>query len=562
MRTQSPLHGAWTRVKIFFKRLTEGHSMICESMRPVQEKKPLWSALLVLSAVTIAVYCVSFFNGFVWDDEFIIVKNPAIGRMTDITDLLLSPDVVKPYYRPLNRATYLLDYWLFGMNPSPFHAINIMIHLLNVFLVYLVCCKVTTDRVSAFITALIFAVHPINTESVNFISARNNLLSLLFSLASFLLFLRGKERWRGWSFFSAILFLFGLLCKETALMMLVVIAFYSFSLLSPRLLAELRKWVFSLLPYLVCVGGYLLLRSYALRGIMGTGPLADGLAGRLAQNYYIIPDYLRLFLFPFNLTIFHTVPKAGILESPVFLLGWAAIMALIWLMVRWHNRAAIFGLLWVAVNYIPISNIIPIPSWPMAERYMYIPAAGLCLIAGELFGYLHTRFGKKGIVWVGVCIVVIALAASTVKRTMEWKDDISLFKSVIKNDPASTVGHLNLGNALLDRNDLAGAKLEWLKTLKIDPGHSEALTQMGTLSANAGDLQQAEQYYLAALHSDVTNAMAHYNLGKLYEMKGNRRNAVEHFESALRYLPVTYGKYKEEIERRVVALRAHMLGQR
>ena len=154
----------------------------------------MWSAFLVLSAVTMAVYWVSFFNGFVWDDEFIIAKNPAIRQITSLPDLLLSPDVVKPYYRPLNRATYLLDYWLFGMNPLPFHAVNIVIHLLNVFLLYLVCCKVATDRVSAFIAALIFAVHPINTESVNFISARNNLLSLFFSLGAFLTFILHKSK--------------------------------------------------------------------------------------------------------------------------------------------------------------------------------------------------------------------------------------------------------------------------------------------------------------------------------------------------------------------------------
>jgi tetratricopeptide (TPR) repeat protein len=110
--------------------------MICPGKNSIHKK--LWPSLLILSAVTIAVYYVSFFYGFVWDDEFVIVKNPAIRQITSIANLPFSPDVVRPYYRPLTRTTYLFDYWLFGMNPSAFHVVNVVIHLLNVVLLYLV----------------------------------------------------------------------------------------------------------------------------------------------------------------------------------------------------------------------------------------------------------------------------------------------------------------------------------------------------------------------------------------------------------------------------------------
>ncbi len=533
--------------------------MISQDKNSIHKRNALWPLLLVLSAVTIGVYSVSFFNGFVWDDEFIIVKNPALRQVTSVANLLLAPDVVRPYYRPLTRITYLFDYWLFGMNPAAFHAVNVVIHLLNVLLLYLVCCKIATNRAFAFITALLFAVHPINAESVNFISARNNLLSLFFSLASFLLLLRGDGRWGKWLILSAMLFFFGILCKETALMVFVLIAVYSLSPFSSRFVEGLREKALSLLPYLLFAGGYLVLRSYALHGIMGTGAIANGLATRLGQNYYIIPHYLKLFLFPIDLTVFHVVPKAGFLDDPMLLLAWVAILVVIWLIVRWHNRAAIFALLWFAVNYLPIANIVPIPSWPMAERYMYIPAAGFCLVAAEFLGYIYSGSSAKQLVWVGTCVIVVTFAAWTVKRTMVWKDDISLFQSAIKNDPASAVGHLNLGNAYLDRSDLIEARLEWMKTLEIDPRHSDALTQMGTLSATQGDFQKAEQYYLAALRSDPGNAMAHYNLGKLYEVEGNRWNAVEHFELALKYMSVTYGEYTEEIEQRLARLRANLV---
>ena len=526
-----------------------------QSMNSIHKKKALWSSLLVLSVVTIGIYGISFFNGFVWDDEFIIVKNPATQHVTSIADLLLSPDVMKPYYRPLNRATYVLDYWLFGMSPSSFHAINIMIHLLNVFLLYLVCCRMATDRVSAFITALIFAVHPVNTEPVNFISARNNLLSLFFSLASFLLFLRGREGSGGWSFLSAILFFFGLLCKETALMVFSLIALYAFLAQPSTFTAGLWKKVSTVLPYLASAGIYLIMRWSALDGIIGIDPLAEGLTERLALNYHILPHYLGLFLYPMDLTISHVVPKAGFLATPWLLLAWVAILLAVSLMARWNSRAAMFGLFWFGLNYLPIANIVPIPSWPMAERYMYIPAAGLCLVAGEFFQHIYSRCSRKHLVWGGACLIVIALATLTVKRNREWKDDVSLFTSTIKTDPSSAEGHFNLGNALMDRGEWAGAKREWEKVLQVDSTHSGALTQIGTLLATQGDLQQAEQYYNAALLSNSGNAMAHYNLGKLYEMQGNPRKAIEQYELSLRYIDVTYAEYTQEIKSRVAQLR-------
>ncbi|MGO8989653.1 MAG: tetratricopeptide repeat protein [bacterium] len=534
--------------------------MICQSKNPIHNKKALWYSILLLSAVTIAVYSVGLFNGFAWDDEFIIVKNPATRQITSVAKLFLDPDVVKPYYRPLSRATYLFDYRLFGMNPSAFHSVNIVIHLLNVILLYLVCSRVATNKISALVAALLFAIHPINTESVNFISARNNLLSLFFSLVSFLILLRNEGKAGRWPILSAIFFFFGLLCKETAMMMLIVIALYSIPPLSSGFAARLREKVPSLLPFVFLAGVYLLLRSLALHGVIGTGSLAEGLLERLARNYYIIPHYLKLFLFPADLTIFHVVPKAGLFNDPMLLLAWVAIAAAIWLIVRWRNRATIFGLLWFVVNYVPIANIVLIPSWPMADRFMYIPAAGLCLVAGEFLGYIYSRYSAKQLVSVGMSIIVITLAAWTVKRTMEWKDNISLFKSALKNDPASTVGHFNLGNAYLERNDLAAAKFQWLKALDIDPGYSDALTQMGTLAATQGDFDKAEKYYLAALHSapginDPDKAMAHYNLGRICEKERRPFEALQHYNLFLEKVSVFYAEYKPDAEERAARLR-------
>src|SRR5512136_3084945 len=115
-----------------------------EDMAPA--RKDLWIALLLLASITLAVYSVTFFNGFVMDDEVIIVNNPQTLSLANVPEVLLAPDLIKPYYRPLNRATYLFDFQVAGMNPAWYHGINIFIHLGNVILLYLVSMRFLRNR--------------------------------------------------------------------------------------------------------------------------------------------------------------------------------------------------------------------------------------------------------------------------------------------------------------------------------------------------------------------------------------------------------------------------------
>ncbi len=189
------------------------------------------AALLFLALLTLAVYGNSLVNGFVWDDEFIIVNDPAVRDLSGAATLMLSPDVVKPYYRPLNRASYLLDYQLFGMRPAGFHAVNVLIHLLNVLLLFLLGLRFFRTAAPAVLAAALFAVHPINAEAVNFLSARNTLLSLFFVLSSILVFHEGLMRgsW-GRLVLSGFLWFLGLLSKEPAALAIVVMAAMVFTI--------------------------------------------------------------------------------------------------------------------------------------------------------------------------------------------------------------------------------------------------------------------------------------------------------------------------------------------
>ena len=520
------------------------------------------SCMLILAAATLMVYSVTFFNNFVLDDEVIILNNPKTFSLRNLRETLLSPDIVKPYYRPLNRATYLMDYWLAGAHPAWYHGVNIAIHLGNVLLLYLVIRRLLPDRGAALVAALIFGVHPVNSEAVNFISARNTLLALFFNLASLVTFLDARERGKRVPFLSALFFFCGLLSKETALMLMVVIALYTFFPLTGR--EERKTWrerTLFLLPYLFLAMAYFAMRFFSLQGVVGAAIPTEGLFHRLAQNYHIIPQYLGLLLFPADLTIFHKVPQGGWFDPPWFFPAWLVLLATAGMTLRSRDRVAWFALAWFGINYLPISNIVPIPSEPVTERYLYMPAIGFFLALGMLFSRApaqgRIRLGFCG----GVAIIVIACGALTIQRNLDWRDNLSLFSSGVMKDPSSAAAHYNLGTAYMEKDDLVSARREWERTLAIDSGYADALTQMGTLAAVQGDLPTAERYYLAALQappgvSDPDKSMAHYNLGKIYEIHRQTERALQHYRRFLENVPITYLEYRPDAERRIAHLRA------
>jgi hypothetical protein len=518
------------------------------------------TSLLILAAATLLVYSVSFFNEFVLDDEVIIVNNPQTVSLRNIPEVVLAPDIIKPYYRPLNRATYLLDYRIAGMNPSWYHGVNIFIHLGNVILLYLVCLRLLPDRAAALVAALIFAVHPANSEAVNFISTRNTLLALFFSLASFLAFLEARGRGKRLPLLSALLFFCGLLSKETAFMLVGVIALCTFvPLQGGEKRMRLPEGIFFLLPYLLSTVLYLTMRYYSLQGIVGVALPSDGLFGRLARNYQVIPQYLGLLLFPVNLTVFHNVPQGGLLHPPWFLPAWISLLAAVVLVVRASDRIALFGLSWMVINYAPISNIVPIPSDLITERYLYMPAVGFFIVLGVLFSRVHMKGRGKQALWGITAIVVTACGILTIQRNLDWKNDLALFSSGTRNDPMSPAAHFNLGTAYRESGDLPSARREWEKTLAIDPGYADALTQMGTMAAVRGDLLTAETYYIAALEaprgvSDPDKSMAHYNLGRIYEKRNLPRLALQQYRQFLETVPLAYIGYKGEVEKRIAGL--------
>ncbi len=515
--------------------------------------------LILLVAVGL-VYGNSLSNGFVWDDNEIIVNNPVNKDMHSIGTLFGSADdlaaaagVHAPYYRPLNRLTYIFDYQMFGLNPVGYHAENLLIHLASVLCLYLLAVWLFGEQFPALTTALLFAVHPINAEAVNFISGRNNLLATLAVLLSFLTFVHGEESHKvRYRYVAGVLFLMGLLCKETALMAIPFLFLHDIS--SLRYLRE-RFWkkVASLLPFLVGTGIYLAMRTVALAGTFGGNPDWEHLGRRLLQVVYIIPRYGEILLFPHRLTVDYDVPAHFSPGDWWLLPAWLVGGGVLVVLLKTGRAATRFGLLWFAVNFIPIANIIPIPSAPMAERFMYLPAIGLWIVAADQAWALYGK--ARRVTAVAGSLVLLVLAAVTFTRNRDWRNDISLFSSVVKATPDSSMGHYNLGVALMKRGDVAKAEREFMSAVEIDPAHSDALFQIASILLARNSYEEAEKYLARSLQANPGNSEALFNLALLMEKRGRTREAIAYYEEFLTKAPDMYDPLIPRVRGKIRELR-------
>ena len=493
-----------------------------------------FAAVPVLVAVTVAVYAPSLGNGFVWDDHEIIVSNPQTRDLSALPAVMLSVDETAPYYRPLARASYLLDYRLFGMNPSGFHAVSVLLHAAAVLALFWLAALLFESQPPAFLAALLFAVHPVNAEAVAFISGRNSLLATLFSLLSVALLIVAERRGsRRLCAGSALAFFVGLLSKETAIMALPFAAGWLWFFREDRERSR-RSHLLFLAPHLLALAGYAALRVLALRSAPPAAFRdAPALAGRLLLNLYTVPRYLGLALFPGDLAIFHPVPSPWPVLSLVA--AWVGIAAVVALVVASRSAAGLAGLAWLGLNLLPIANLLPIPATaPIAERYFYAPGVGLWIVLAEGARRIAARVGWRAVAG-GVAALAVGLSVRTLRRIGDWRDDLSLAESAVRAEPSAPEAHFNLGVVLQAGRDLPGARREWEETLKIYPGHALAITAVAAADAAAGDVAKAEAGLRQALAIDPRIAIAHYDLARICDRSARPGEAVTEYRAFLRY---------------------------
>ncbi len=450
-------------------------------------------------------------NGFVWDDFETIVRNADVHSLENLGEILTTPDLTPPYFRPLTRALFALEWEAFGATPAAFHAVSVVLHAGAVLAVWLLARRLLGREAPALLVAGLFAVHPANAEAVAFVSANNNVLATLFAAAAVLAAhgARGGLRdGRAWA--SAALALAALGSKETGAVALVLVPLVGPAPGRPRTWLRYAPWVAAL-------GLYLAWWAVSLGGLIGTPTMVHRHDAGPFAALWAFGTALRYAVWPSPLTALHAVPAAGagtVAAATFAVLAFAGVAVAA---ARRGRRTALAGLVWFAAALAPSLGAVAIPSVAFAERYLYLALPGLLVALADLVPWarLAARPAPARAAVAAVAAAVLVLAGTrTAARVPDWRDNRTLFTRAVDVAPHPTA-HFNLGNDCLARDDLPGAVAHWERAVALDPGDADALTQLGVAAAVRGRLAEAKGLLERALAADPAHPEARRNLDRV-----------------------------------------------
>jgi tetratricopeptide (TPR) repeat protein len=512
---------------------------------------------MIIIAMSCAVYGNTLRNGFVYDDIPQVVQNPWIREIRFIPEIFSTnvwafQETSTNYYRPLLHISFMLSYYLFGLAPWGFHLVNILLHAAVTLLVFLISSRLFRaagpsaspfSPVLPFVTAVLFAVHPIHTEVVAWVGGVTDLSFSLFFLLALYLYILSAERGvhqKGLYLLSIASFFLATLCKEPALTFPFILAAYdyAFSRKALRPFDYLKRYS----PYLGAAAVYFILRVNALGGfapIRRHGELS--VYGYLINALPLFRQYLGKLLLPTHLNAYHVFSPISSILEPNGLLSLAATMVFAGtvLLALKKSRPAFFALALVLVPLLPALYIPGAGENTFAERYLYLPSFGFVfLIALSVEGVvLHMPRWSVPLA-AALALVAVLYSLGTVQRNGVWKDDGRLWRDVVEKSPDSAVSHYNLACALNSRGQIDEAIKEFRTAIRLQPA-AVAYKSLGAAYQAKGLINEAIEQYQLAVRLQPADIDAHSHLAAAYADSGALDKAIEHFRIAVQLQPAS-----------------------
>ena len=502
-----------------------------------------------------AAYANALKNDFVWDDEFLVRDNISIRSFSHAEDifksyLASSSGNRNNFYRPVQELSYMADYFLWGNDPMGFHLTNIILHTTCAILLYALMLRIFSGTAVAFVTALFFGVHPVNTEAVTYVAGRADPLYLLFFLLSIIFFLRSPHFLKNARsvkipYYSASLLCFALaiLSKEIAIVLPLFLWLHEACCsYDPDTARQVRRLYY---PYLALCASYLLLRKTVLdfSGIAPSSLLGEfSLYERLLTMAKVVMTYAGILLFPAGLHMERVMPVSRSFFEPQTIVSVVALAFSVFGMVRafGRNKRLFFASAWFFAGLLPVSNIVPINSF-IAEHWLYLPAIGVFAILGigidKILAVARERIFFKTVVYLVVIAIGGMLAYLTAVRNRDWKDEAAFFKNTIAHSPNNARLHLNFGNTYYEQGKSREALEEYGAAAGIRPDYAEAWGNIGSIYIDRGEYDKAKPYLEKALAIKPDFPDALLNLGMIYGEEGDNDKALRHLELALKMRP-------------------------
>ncbi len=533
--------------------------------RPEREAKraPAWKHIAIILAVTFAAYFNSLGNGFVADDISFVKENISIRDTGNIPDYFLFPKTLAAadsewgtiIYRPLRTASYAVDYYLYELRPEGYHVTNLLLHMAACVTLYFLVLAIFNMQQVAFLSALIFSLHPLHIEAVSWIASRADLLGLILlnlSLLSYIHYRKSPEK-KAFLVFSLALSLLAYLGKETMVSLPGMVVAYDYAARGGRTVREtIRKNIAGWALFAAVCVFYIAFRFY-ITGRMSTnqGWWGDSVYSNFLMMAKATAIYLRLMVLPYGFTFHYIIEPVHTVFDAKVLVSLAAIAATVGAMVWFHrrNRMIFFLLLWFYLALVPIANIVPISFSMMAERYVYMASAGPIAAAAYGLVALHRRARAGGVAWgysvaAAIAFGLLVSTAMIIDRNRDYKDAFAFYRAAVEVTPESPPSNKGLADEYSARKDYGRAIEYYEKAIAADPGYVEALLgeslvyrEQGEFSKALAAAGKAAMVQEMVAYKKPRSALVKFNLGNIYKEMGDMEKARSEWEKAVELNP-------------------------
>ncbi|MFN8094673.1 MAG: tetratricopeptide repeat protein [Vicinamibacteria bacterium] len=499
----------------------------------------------LLCALVLVAYTPALRGGFIWDDKPLLSDSALVRAPDGLRRFWLTAEA--PDYWPLTSTTFWLEWRLWGMDPTGYHVTNVALHAACALLAWALLARLGVP--GAYLGALLFAVHPVNVESVAWIAQRKNLVALVFFLPSVLLYLSSDERGRArpgaggdaryWA--SLGLFVLAMLGKgsvATLPAILLLLIWWRRGALSPRDLARV-------VPFGVAACGLVLVNVWFQTH--GTGPLRDvGWLDRLLGAGAVVWFYLSKALLPVGLSFVYPQWSVSAARPAWWIPGLAAALATVVLWRMRAGRARPFFVAWVfyLLALVPVMGLTDVYFMKyslVADHYQHVALLGATALVAAGAITLHGRLAgaaRRGAVAVAA-LAVAALTLASARQSAAYRDEETLWRAASAANPDAWLAHYNLAVDLAGRDRRAEAMGHLEAALRAKPDYAEAHNNLALLlSAGGRDAEALEHAQIAVrLRPDMPEARV--SLGILLAKGGRPADALPHLEEAVRIRPAS-----------------------
>lgn len=519
--------------------------------------------LILVFVFALVAYIPTFINGFTnWDDIDQVTGNPDIQTLNFAALKKIFTSFYVGMYQPLTTFFFSLIYTLGKLNAIWYHSWSLLLHLLNIFLAYILVLKITKKKNVAIITSLFFAISPMQVEAAAWVSATSTVLYTAFYLASAILYLRFAENNSKKNYFlSIVLFLFALLSKSAAVTLPLVLMLFDYY----REGTVKKRNFINKIPFFLLSVAFGIITIYARQQ---SGHIVDmskyySVIDKLFFIMYSFSFYMISDILPLKLSAFHPYPeKTG---NALPFIYYAAPLFLIFIVfivhkIRSYRKELFFGFLFFILTIVVMIEIIPVGIQIVKERYTYISCMGLYFILSMIIVNLSEKRNLRKIIIPAVIIAAMVFSYVSYSRVLTWKNSYTLWDDVIKKYPECSAAYINRGNAFAVDENYQKAIADYNKAISYEPSAADAYINRAIAKSAQKDLTGAIEDYDKAISIGPADDKMYSERALLKLEMQNITGAIEDFSSAIQKNPsgekyynqrgITYGmagKYKEAI---------------